>query len=170
VRPNDLERAQSHRKNILLGARDSGSIDWRAASWAGFAYTLGVFVFAFVVGAIRVTLVAPRLGTLLAVIMEAPIVLAVSWRVSLWCTRRFNVSRDVRPRILMGAVAFAVLMLLELGFSVLVFGETVSHYLEKYTSPTGVIGLAMQGCFATIPWIQSHLQSGAGSSGQDPNA
>jgi hypothetical protein len=155
-------RAQSHRKNILLRSRDSGPIDWLAASWAGFAYTLGVFVFAFAVGTIRVTLVAPRLGTLLAVIIEAPIVLAVSWRVSLWCTRRFNVSRDARARILMGAAAFAVLMLLELGFSVLVFRETVSHYLGKYTSTTGVIGLAMQGCFATLPWIQSHLRSGTG--------
>ncbi len=146
----------------MLEAQDSGSIDWRAASLAGFAYTVGVFVFAFAVGAIRVTLVAPRLGTLLAVILEAPIVLAVSWRVSLWCTRHFKVSRDARARILMGATAFAVLMLLELGFAVLVFDETVSHFLGKYTSTTGVIGLAMQGCFATLPWIQSHLRSGTG--------
>jgi hypothetical protein len=80
VRPNDLARSK---KNILLGTRDSGSVDWRAASWAGFAYALGVFVFAFAVGTIRVTLVAPLLGKLLAVIIEAPIVLAVSWRVSL---------------------------------------------------------------------------------------
>ena len=145
-----------------MEAQESGSIDLRAAFWAGFAYTLGVFVFAFAVGTIRVTLVAPRLGTLLAVIIEAPIVLAVSWQVSLWCTRRFNVSRNSRARILMGAAAFAVLMLLELGFSVLVFGETVSHYFAKYTSTPGVIGLVMQGCFATLPWIQSHLRSGTG--------
>jgi len=145
-----------------FGGQDSGSIDWRAASWAGFIYTLGVFVFAFAVGAIRVTLVAPRLGTLLAVIIEAPIVLAVSWRVSLWCTRRFNVSRDARARILMGSAAFTILMLLELGFSVLVFGESVSHYFAKYTSTPGVIGLLMQGCFATLPWIQSRLRSRTG--------
>jgi hypothetical protein len=130
--------------------------------WAGFAYTLGVFVFAFAVGTIRVTLVAPRLGMLLAVIIEAPIVLAASWRVSLWCTRRFDVSRDARARILMGAAAFTFLMLLELGFSVLIFGETVNHYFTKYTSTSGVIGLMMQGCFATLPWIQSRLRSGAG--------
>jgi hypothetical protein len=142
--------------------RESGSIDLRAASWAGFVYTLGVFVFAFGVGMIRVTIVAPRLGALLAVIIEAPIVLAVSWRLSLWCTRRLNVSRDARARILMGAAAFSVLMLLELGFSVLIFGETVNHYFAKYTSTPGVIGLVMQGCFATLPWIQSHLRSGTG--------
>jgi len=31
---------------MLVGARDSRFIDWRAASRAGTAYTLGVFVFA----------------------------------------------------------------------------------------------------------------------------
>ena len=97
-----------------METRALGSIDWRAPSWAGIAYTLGVFAFAFAVGTVRVTLVAPRLGTLLAVVLEAPIVLAVSWQVSLWCTRRFNVSRDSRARILMGALAFSILMLLEL--------------------------------------------------------
>ena len=147
---------------MLVEARGPGSIDWRAASWAGLAYTLGVFVFAFAVGTIRVTLVAPRLGTLLAVLLEAPIVLAVSWRVSLWCVRRFNVSRDSRARILMGAVAFLALMLLELGFSVFAFGETVDHYFAKYVSTPGVIGLVMQVCFATLPWVQCHLRSGIG--------
>jgi hypothetical protein len=79
-----------------MHAREFTSVDWRAATWAGIVYTLGVFVFAFVVGAIRVTLVAPRTGALLAVLIESPIVLAVSWQVSLWCTRRFNVSSDTR--------------------------------------------------------------------------
>lgn len=142
-----------------METRSSGSIDWRAASWAGIAYTGGVFAFAFAVGTIRVTLVAPLLGTLLAVVLEAPIVLAVSWRVSLWCTRRFSVNPDSRSRVLMGAVAFSVLMLLELGFSVLVFGETVDQYLAKYGSTPGVIGLVMQVCFATLPWVQCHLGS-----------
>ena len=147
----------------MSGRRDSAFVVWRAAPWAGLAYTLGVFVFAFAVGAIRVTLVAPRLGTLLAVILEAPIVLGASWRISLWSTRRFRISRDPDVRILMGAVAFTILMLLELGFSVLVFGETVSQYFGRYASTSGVIGLVMQVCFATVPWIQSRLRSGSGT-------
>lgn len=144
-----------------METRGFGSIDWRVASRAGIAYTVGVFSFAFAVGTIRVTLVAPRLGTLLAVVLEAPIVLAVSWGVSSWCTHRFNVSRDSRGCALMGAVAFSVLMLLELGFSVLIFGETFDRYLAKYRSPAGVIGLSMQVCFcfATLPWVECHLRS-----------
>jgi hypothetical protein len=135
----------------MLGARGANSNEWRAAFWAGLVYTLGVFVFAFAVGTVRVTMVAPRLGALLAVILEAPFVLAVSWRVSSWCTGRFSVSRDARYRTLMGAAAFSILMLLEVSFSVLVFGETVDHYLAKYATTPGIFGLAMQVCFATIP-------------------
>jgi hypothetical protein len=142
--------------------KGSVSINWRTAFLAGIAYTIAVFVFAFAVGTIRVTLVVPRLGPLLAVIIEVPIVLAVSWLASLWCTRRFKVSRDAGARTLMGAVAFTFLMLLELGFSVFVFGEPVRHYFAKYTSMPGAIGLVMQGCFATLPWVQCHLPSGSG--------
>ncbi len=140
---------------MLVGARGSGFFDWRATCGAAIAYTLGVFVFAFAVGTIRVTLVAPRIGSLLAVILEAPIILAASWPFSLWCIRFFKVSRDSCARALMGAVAFSFLMLLELSVSVLAFGETINHYLLKYASTPGVIGLAMQVCFATIPWVQS---------------
>ena len=147
---------------MLLRTNGSVFIDRRAALRAGIAYTISVFVFAFAVGTVRVTLVVPRLGPLLAVIIEAPIVLAVSWLASLWCTRRFNVSRDASARTLMGAVAFTFLMLLELGFSVFVFGEPVGHYFEKYTSTPGAIGLVMQGCFATLPWVQCHLPLRAG--------
>lgn len=144
-----------------LEARGSSFIDWRTAFRAGIAYTLVVFVFAFVVGTIRVTLIAPRLGALLAVILEGPIVLGVSWRVSRWCNRHFKVSCDPRVRVLMGSVAFSLLMLLELGVSVLAFGESLDHYFAKYASAPGVIGLAMQGGFATIPWVQCRMRSQA---------
>lgn len=146
---------------MALEARSSSLVDWQTASRAGIAYTFVVFVFAFAVGTIRVTLIAPRLGTLLAVILEGPIVLAVSWRVSRWCNRHFKVSSDPRARVLMGAVAFSVLMLLELGVSVLAFGETLNHYFAKYASTPGVVGLAMQVGFATIPWVQCRMRSQA---------
>jgi hypothetical protein len=152
----------------MLRARCTDPIEWRAALWAGLVYTLGVFVFAFVIGAIRVTMVAPRLGDLLAVIFEAPIVLAVSWRVSSWCTERYNVNRNSRSRTLMGAAAFSILILLELSLSLLVFGETVDHYFAKYATTPGIFGLGMQFCFAALPWIQGHLRAGASPRAQYP--
>jgi hypothetical protein len=125
---------------------------------AGTAYTLGVFAFAFAVGAIRVTMVAPLLGAIPAVIIEAPIVLAVSWRVSRWCIRRFAANCTPRVRVWMGFVAFWSLMWLELGVAVLVFGETVDHYFARLASLPGAIGLGTQVGFAFIPWIQGRLR------------
>jgi len=142
-----------------MPARNSAATEWRVGALAGIVYTLGVFAFAFVAGAIRVTLVAPRLGALAAVVIEAPIVLAVSWLVSLWAVRRFTVSCDSRTRILMGAVAFSLLMLLELGIAVLAFGETPDHYFAKFASAPGAFGLVAQVGFAFIPWIQWRLRS-----------
>ena len=46
------------------------------------AYVLSVFAAAFVIGAVRVTLVAPLTGPLLAVALEVPLVLALSWVVA----------------------------------------------------------------------------------------
>ncbi|MGB4908133.1 MAG: hypothetical protein WBP15_06330, partial [Tabrizicola sp.] len=46
------------------------------------AYVLPVFAVAFALGAVRVNLVAPRVGPLLAVAVELPLVLALSWAVA----------------------------------------------------------------------------------------
>jgi hypothetical protein len=136
----------------------SGFFGRRAAIRAGLAYALIVFVFAFALGAIRVTVVAPRLGALLAVILEGPIVLALGWRVSRWSTRCFHVPDDARARVLMGLAAFLCLMMLEVGFSLLVFGETLNQYVARNVTAPGLVGLAMQLGFAVIPWIQGRMQ------------
>ena len=67
------------------------------AARAGVAYMLGVFVIAFAVGVIRVTQLAPRVGDLLAVLCEAPVVLGFSWVISRWCIRRSKVGTSL-PR------------------------------------------------------------------------
>lgn len=126
----------------------------RTAVRAGLAYTAGVFAIAFVVGTIRVLFVAPRVGDLLAVLLEAPIVLAVSWRVSRWSVRRFRVGEDSGSRVLMGGVAFAFLMALELVLAVVAFHEPLEHYVARFATAPGLVGLAAQVCFAAIPWFQ----------------
>lgn len=83
----------------------------RHARWlkAAFAY-LPVFAVAFALGALRVTLVAPQTGALAAVALELPLVLALSWAVAGRVLRRWPQA----PRAAFGALAFALLMLLEL--------------------------------------------------------
>jgi uncharacterized membrane protein len=65
--------------------------DLKAPLKARAMYFVVVFSIAFVLGTIRVLLVAPRLGETIAVMIEAPLILAVSWFASRRCVRVFEV-------------------------------------------------------------------------------
>lgn len=123
-------------------------------AWAGAAYVAIVFPVAFALGTVRTLLVAPRLGDTLAVTIEAPLILVVSWLASAWCVRVFQIPPAVTPRLAMGGVGFGLLMLLELGLSVLLFGRTPGDYLAASLSRPGGIGLAAQLGFALVPLVQ----------------
>ena len=78
---------------------------------AGAAYFAVVFAAGFVLGTVRVLLLIPRLGALTSVLLELPLMLAISWMACGWALRRFRVPPRIPPRLTMGATAFALLML-----------------------------------------------------------
>lgn len=128
------------------------------APWAkaGTAYALIVFAIGFAFGAIRLLVLVPHLGATTSVVLETPIMLAISWKASRWSTRWFNLQPDRHGRLLMGIVAFTALMVAELGVAVFAFGESPAQYLSGIWSIAGGIGLAAQICFAGFPWLQAH--------------
>lgn len=140
----------------MTGLRSPAPGGWIGA---GTAYVAIVFLIAFALGTVRVLLVAPRLGPTVAVLLETPLILAVSWWASAWCVRTFRVPPMVAPRLAMGGSAFVLLMLLELGLSVLIFDQTWRGYLASFQSPAGVIGLAAQLTFALVPLAQIRLSA-----------
>ena len=123
------------------------------ATEAGALYAIIVFLIGFILGTIRILLLAPRLGDTTVVIVEAPIILAASWFVCRWCVNRLDVRRTVAARSWMGLVAFLVLMLAEAGLGA-VFGRSLWDQVAIYQSPSGVLGLAAQVIFAMFPVIQ----------------
>ena len=130
---------------------------WLSSTQAGLLYFLGVFLVAFCLGAIRTIVVAPRVGATIAVLLETPIILVVSWWMSGWCTQRFNVGTATADRALMGATAFTILMLAEFALSVVLFHRSPVGYAAAFVSIPGAIGLLAQIAFAFIPWLQSRL-------------
>jgi hypothetical protein len=125
-----------------------------APAKAGIAYGAIAFLIGFVLGALRVLAVAPHIGATAAVILEAPIILAASWRVSQSCMSRFGVAATIAAGATMGCVAFATLIAGEIGLSVFVFRRPFAGFLEGYRSLTGEIGLAAQIAFAMFPLVQ----------------
>jgi hypothetical protein len=128
---------------------------------AGVVYALSAFSIGFLLGAIRVTLVAPRVGETLAVLLEAPLMLAVSWKLSRWSAGRFGVLSHFNDALLMGVISFATLMSAEIVTAVLFFGRSVQSYFDGFASAAGMIGLLAQVCFAAFPVVQAGCGRGA---------
>jgi hypothetical protein len=122
---------------------------------AGCAYFLIVFAIGFVLGTIRVLLVIPRLGDTSAVLLELPVMLALSWIACAWLVRRFAVPPAAGARLTMGALAFALLMVGELLVSVFGFGRTPVEHLGSYRAAGAQLGLVAQLAFAFFPYVQS---------------
>jgi hypothetical protein len=123
------------------------------ATEAGASYAVIVFLIGFILGTIRVLLVIPRLGETIAVIIEAPVILAASWFVCRWCVDRLHVRGTVTTRSLMGLVAFLVLMSAEMGLGAML-GRSLVDQVAAYGSPAGAMGLAARVIFAIFPVIQ----------------
>lgn len=128
---------------------------WAASAEAGCLYALIVFVVGVVFGAVRVLLIAPRLGETAAVSIEAPFMLAASWNLSRWSAKKRDMPIGTNEALLMGAIALVILTLAELGTAVLLFRRTPSQYFVGLWSVPGAIGLASQLCFAGFPFLQA---------------
>jgi hypothetical protein len=118
---------------------------------AAVAYVAPVFALAFAVGALRVMLVAPVTGPLLAVALELPVILALSWVVAGRVLRRWPLGAG--QRCAMAVLAFTLLMLAELG-TALAFGQTSAQFLAALTTPPGALGLSGQIGFGLIPLVR----------------
>jgi hypothetical protein len=112
-----------------------------------------VFALGFVLGALRETVVAPRLGALAAVLIEVPAMLAASYAAARFLVRRLAVPDGAAPRLAMGGLAFALLMLAETLVGVLLMGRSPGDQLAAYAQPREAVGLAAQIGFALIPLI-----------------
>ena len=110
-----------------------------------------VFAAAFALGALRVTVVVPRLGTLMAVLIEVPIELGISWFVCSQVVRFFDVPSEWRPRLVMGILAFMLLMIAEPAIAIFGFGRSLIQYFGEFRSTAGLIGLLGQIAFALVP-------------------
>ena len=122
----------------------------RQTAKAALGYFAVTFAVAFGLGAVRQTLVAPRLGALAAVAIEVPVLLAVSWVVARWAVRRFAVPDRAAARLVMGGLAFALLQATEFALAA-AFGTPPSAYAAAILTPPGALGLAAQVAFALLP-------------------
>jgi hypothetical protein len=120
------------------------------------AYFAVVFTAAFAFGALRVTLIAPQTGPLVAVALEVPLILGLSWLVAGRVLRRWPL--PLAKALAMGGLAFVVLMLAEFSLAYALSGQPPSAYAASFLTGPGALGLAGQIGFALIPAIRAQTR------------
>jgi len=94
-------------------------------------YAALVFGIGFVLGTARVLLVAPRLGERRAELIEAPLMVFVSWLVARWITRRYIGIRRTASSLAVGVLALVFLLILEVAVGSIFFGVSQGSALAK---------------------------------------
>ena len=118
---------------------------------AASAYFLALFAVGFVLGTVRVLVAEPRLGRLVATLIELPVMLTIAYFACRWAIRRWHVVRH--PIARWGMVLWFMILLLsfETVLGMVLFGRTVADQLAAMTAPAGLLGLSAQVIAALLP-------------------
>lgn len=123
---------------------------------AAIRYFLLVFAAGFVFGTIRTLTTADTPDArLVAVAIELPAIIVVSWFACRHAIRRHAVSARTVDRLMMGMIAFSILMLAELVLDMVLAGRSVQDHFALYAQLAHGLGLAGQIFFALLPLIQT---------------
>ncbi|WP_372424017.1 hypothetical protein [Salinarimonas chemoclinalis] len=118
---------------------------------AGCVYFGLVFVAGFALGTVRAFWLTPALGHVGAVVVELPVIIAISAIAARWSVRRLAVPGGVAPRAAMGTLAFALLMAAELALSVFLFDRTPAEHWDTYGRLAAQLGLVGQVVYGLLP-------------------
>jgi hypothetical protein len=121
--------------------------------YAALLYFLLLFLLGFLLGPIRMFYIQPYTGKLLAILLEAPLLLgAMPWAAA-FCIHLFNLSTLVGERLAMGLIALFLLIGAELLGSRLLLHMSVVRYLRQLRTPYGIAGSILKLIFAIMPTV-----------------
>lgn len=126
---------------------------------AGILYCTVVFAAGFVLSVLRIVWVAPLSGELVAVLLEAPILLAIAWGACGWVAERLDVPQPFLDRLVMGGVAVVVMVLAEAIAAMLAGGRSLGEFSERSGESAVLLGLLAQLAFAVFPLLQRRVEA-----------
>jgi hypothetical protein len=115
-----------------------------------FALTFGA---GFLLGPLRIFLMVPRVGARAAELAELPVMIIVTWLAARWTIRRFRVPLSTGSRLVMGVVAFALLLAAEFALVLPLRGLTLQQYFATRDPVSSVAYYASLVLLALMPLI-----------------
>lgn len=126
---------------------------------AGVVYFVLVYMAGFVLGVGREVVVAPLVGRVAAVLVEAPLMIVAMMVAAVQVTRRLSLPGDAVSRAAMGAVGFGLLTLAEAVLARLLRGLHLEQWLMSFATAEGAIALALFVLFAAMPMLVRDKES-----------
>ena len=120
---------------------------------AATRYFAIVFGAGFVLGAIRVPFLVPRLGERWAELLEMPLMLVAIVLAARHVVRRCNLARAWSACLRVGTIALAMMVAAELLLAAALGARSVSEYVARRDPVSGSVYLAMLLVFALMPAI-----------------
>ena len=127
-------------------------------------YFLLVFGAGWILGPVRELWAVPRFGRIVAILLEATIMLIAMIVSARWVIRRFNVPQRFGSTISVGLVALGILAPAELAGVVWVRGRSLDEYLASFVTAPGLLSLLMFVQFAATPTLVT--RAGFGRQGE----
>lgn len=129
---------------------------------AGAIYFALVFSAGFLLGVVRVSWVAPRIGESLAELFEMPFMLVAIFGSARWMERRKPLPPGAVSRIAVGVVALGLMLMVEFGVVLQLRGLSIQAYLSSRDPVSGTAYLLMLFVFAAMPyllWVRGQASS-----------
>ncbi len=120
---------------------------------AGGTYFALVFGAGFALAPLRELWAIPRFGERLGEFLEMPVMLTIILFAALWTVRRFVIPNTPASRLAVGCVAFALLLVAEIGVVLWVRGLTLADYIANRDVVTGTLYLFSLLLFALMPFL-----------------
>lgn len=124
---------------------------------AGVTYFALVFGAGFVLGALRVPFLVPRLGERLAELIEMPFMLLVIVCAARFITQKFALPARMHLRLGVGVLALGLLLGAEFLFAAVLQDRSLGQYLASRDPVSGGVYLGMLLLFSVMPVILGRL-------------
>ena len=122
------------------------------AALAGATYFALAFGAGFLLALVRIPFLVPRIGTRAAELVEMPVMGVVMFLAARWTIRRFALAPAAGPRLAMGAVALALMLVAEFGGVLFLRGLSIAEHFATRDPVSGTVYDLMLVAFALLPW------------------
>jgi len=127
---------------------------------AGLLYFALTFGAGFLLGPFRILVLVPRLGARAAELVEMPVMIGITWLAARWTTRRLSVPPGPGPRLSMGVLAGALLLLAEFTLVLWLRGLTLDEYFATRDPVSGAAYYAAVLLLVLMPLLVNRGSAG----------